>query len=151
MTNPVIAAYIESGERFVALARSSDDQKMSKVPASDEWNGAFIVHHMSDFEIHFAHRILRLLTEENPPIAGYSEEPYPSHLNYAKRDWRTSVELIQATRKTIGDVLSKVEASAFSRPGVHSERGPITLEDIVGSAAKHISAHTEQLNAALNS
>ena len=151
MTHPAATAYIESGSRFVALAQGSSDADMAKVPEANEWSGAFIVHHMADFEIHFAHRILRLLTEENPEIAGYSEEPYPANLHYADRDWRTSLQLIEATRKGLGDVLSQLDESAFTRPGVHSERGAITVADIVNSAAKHISAHTEQLGAAIKS
>lgn len=151
MTHQAITAYQDSGNQFVALAKASSESDMAKVPAENEWNGAFIVHHMADFEIHFAHRILRLLTEENPEIAGYSEEPYPGNLNYAQRDWKISLQLIESTRRTIGDLLSKVDESALARPGVHSERGAITLADIVGSAAKHITAHREQLEAALNS
>ncbi len=151
MTHPSATAYIESGSRFVALAQSSSDAAMAKIPEANEWNGAFIVHHMADFEIHFAHRILRLLTEENPDIAGYSEEPYPGNLRYTERDWRTSLQLIESTRRAIGDVLTKLDESAFARPGVHSERGAITVADIVSSAAKHISARTEQLGAAINS
>lgn len=151
MTHEAITAYKDSGNRFVAIAKASNDAAMSKVPAEHEWNGAYIVHHMADFEIHFAHRILRLLTEENPEIAGYSEEPYPGNLNYAGRTWETSLGLIEATRKTIGDVLTNVDAAALARPGVHSERGAITVADIVSSAAKHISAHAEQLEAALAS
>lgn len=151
MTHEVISAYQDSGNRFVAIARASNDAAMAKVPAVNEWNGSFIVHHMADFEIHFAHRMLRLLTEDNPEIAGYSEDPYPVNLNYAARDWRTSVELIEATRKTLTDVLSRVDEAALSRPGVHSERGAIKLQDIVKSAANHINAHADQLEAALNS
>jgi len=151
MTHEVITAYQDSGNRFVSIARASNDAAMAKVPAVNEWNGAFIVHHMADFEIHFAHRILRLLTEENPEIAGYSEDPYPVNLNYAARDWKTSVQLIEATRKTITDVLSRIDEASLSRPGVHSERGAIKLQDIVKSAANHINAHADQLEAALNS
>lgn len=151
MTHPAASAYIESGARFVDLAKASTDLEMAKVPEANEWNGAYVVHHMADFEIHFAHRILRMLTEENPEIAGYSEEPYPTNLHYADRDWRTSLHLIESTRKAIGDVLSQLDESAFDRPGVHSERGSITVADIVSSAAKHISAHTEQLGAAIKS
>ncbi len=151
MTHEVITAYKDSGNRFVSIARASNDSDMAKVPAENEWNGAFIVHHMADFEIHFAHRILRLLTEENPEIVGYSEEPYPGNLNYAARDWKTSVALIEATRKAISDVFSRVNEASLSRTGVHSERGAITLHDIVKSAANHINSHAEQLEAALKS
>jgi hypothetical protein len=59
--------------------------------------------------------------------------------------------LIDATRKTIADVLSRIDANALARPGVHTERGAITLHDIVKSAANHINAHADQLEAALNS
>lgn len=151
MTHSAITAYIDSGNRFVEVAKASDDIAMAKLPAENEWNGAFVVHHMADFEIHFAHRILRLLTEENPEIVGYSEEPYPGNLNYSKRDWRVSLAVIEATRNGITDVLSKLDEQALSRPGVHTERGAIKVSDIVMSAASHISAHTEQLGAALKS
>ena len=144
-----VEAYIESGARFVAIAESASDASMMKSRSDGEWNGAFIVHHMGDFELHFSHRVLRMLTEENPDIAGYSEDPYPTNLNYQNRDWRLSLATVKAARTMTADILSKIDADMLSRPGVHSERGPITVSDILVSAARHISAHADQLSDAL--
>lgn len=149
MNNEIINAYIESGEKFLALAESSKEDAMNKVPAEGEWSGAFIVHHMGDFELHFSHRVLRMLTEDNPEIVGYSEEPYPGNLNYAARDWRLSLATVRSARAMTADILRKIDSSMLARPGVHTERGAITLADLLGSAAKHIASHTDQLAAAL--
>jgi hypothetical protein len=149
MSEEIIKAYIESGEKFVAVAKAADHQAMNKEAPKGEWNGAFIVHHMGDFELHFSHRVLRMLTEDNPEIVGYSEEPYPGNLNYAARDWRLSLATVSAARSMTSDILKKIDASMLARPGVHTERGPITLADIISSAAKHIASHTEQLTSAL--
>ncbi|MFZ9774704.1 MAG: DinB family protein, partial [Candidatus Nanopelagicaceae bacterium] len=149
MSEEVIKAYIESGEKFVSVAQGADNTAMNKKAPDGEWNGAFIVHHMGDFELHFSHRVLRMLTEDNPEIVGYSEEPYPGNLNYAARDWRLSLATVSAARSMTSDILKKIDASMLARPGVHTERGPITLADIISSAAKHIASHTDQLTSAL--
>lgn len=149
MSNEIIKSYIDSGEKFVAVAEVASDAAMKKNAPEGEWNGAFVVHHMGDFELHFSHRVLRMLTEDNPEIVGYSEEPYPGNLNYAARDWRLSLATVRAARSMTSDILKKVDQSMLTRPGVHSERGPITLADILSSAAKHIASHTEQLTTAL--
>ena len=149
MSNEIIKSYIDSGEKFVAVAEVANDAAMNKNAPEGEWNGAFVVHHMGDFELHFSHRVLRMLTEDNPEIVGYSEEPYPGNLNYAARDWRLSLATVRAARSMTSDILKKIDQSMLTRPGVHSERGPITLADILSSAAKHIASHTEQLTTAL--
>jgi hypothetical protein len=151
MSNEIISQYVTSGEAFIKVARAASNEAMSKLPDPKEWSGAFIVHHMADFEVHFSHRIFRLLTEENPEIAGYSEEPYPNNLNYGARDWKTSLALIESARAVVAEILSLLDPAVLSRPGVHSERGAITLSDIVTSAAKHIDAHRLQLETALAS
>jgi hypothetical protein len=145
MSQELITSYIQSGNDFIALAKGANEQALLLPPDANEWSGTFIIHHMADFEIHFTHRILRLLTEENPPIDGYSEEPYPNSLRYDLRDWQISLALIEKSREMTGDILKKVDLSTLQRPGIHSERGAITLGDIVGSAAKHISSHKDQL------
>lgn len=149
MSNEIISQYVTSGEAFIKVAKAASDEAISKQPDPNEWSGAFIVHHMADFEVHFSHRIFRLLTEDNPEIAGYSEEPYPTSLNYGARNWRTSLALIESARSTVAEILSVLDPAVLARPGVHSERGAITLGDIVASAAKHIDAHRLQLETAL--
>jgi hypothetical protein len=149
MSHELITSYIQSGNDFVALAKSASEKALLAAPEANEWNGAFIIHHMADFEIHFTHRILRLLTETNPPIDGYSEDPYPNALRYDLRDWQISLAAIEKSRELTADILKKVDLATFQRPGVHSERGAITLADIVGSAAKHISSHKDQLATAI--
>lgn len=149
MSDEIIKAYIESGEKFIAVAEAAENSAMNKSAPDGEWNGAFVVHHMGDFELHFSHRVLRMLTEDNPEIVGYSEEPYPGNLNYAARDWRISLATVRAARLMTSDILKKIDPSMLTRPGMHTERGAITLADILSSAAKHIASHTEQLTAAL--
>ncbi|MBM3719660.1 MAG: DinB family protein [Actinobacteria bacterium] len=149
MSDEIIKAYIESGEKFIAVAEAAENSAMNKSAPDGEWNGAFVVHHMGDFELHFSHRVLRMLTEDNPEIVGYSEEPYPGNLNYAARDWRLSLATVRAARLMTSDILKKIDPSMLTRPGMHTERGAITLADILSSAAKHIASHTEQLTTAL--
>lgn len=149
MSRELIAEYLDGGKRFVALARTVSLKDIDRSPASDQWSPAFIIHHLSDAELHFATRFLRILTEDKPAIQPFDEDVYPSRLNYSQRDPQLSLRSFEAVNKTMADLLSQIPEVDWERQGVHAERGDLSLIAAVKLTRNHVQAHIEQLEQVL--
>lgn len=150
MKSEIIDQYLLSAESFFNFATNLNESELKKAPSENEWSGAYVIHHLADFEIHFSHRILRILTEDNPLIESYDESTYVDALNYANRDIAVSLNSILANRKLIHEILTKADDSVLERPAVHSVKGDIKLKNLLQSSTGHLNDHAEQLKAAVN-
>jgi DinB superfamily len=111
----------------------------------DEWSASFIVHHVSDAELHFAARYLSMLASDNPTMVYFDEELYPDALRYEKRNITKSLAAISGVRAMILDVLSHIEESALARITTAEDGQVRSLGELLELADGHMAAHTEQL------
>lgn len=151
MKSDIVENYLLSAEEFLKVAKEAKPSNLAKKPKEAEWSGSYVVHHLADFEIHFSHRIIRILTENNPLIESYDESVYANLLNYQDREVSESLDSILANRKLIYEMLSRLDESVLERPAVHSVKGEIKLKNLLQSATGHLNDHREQLSNAINS
>lgn len=149
MSNEILESYLAAADNFVSVARSASLEKLATPPSTGEWSGAYVIHHMADFEVHFSHRFLRILTEDNPDIESYDESNYPSVLKYDSRNIDESLNIIVGLRNFIYQTLNNLDDSVLDRPATHSVKGSITLKNILQSSTGHLVDHAAQLKTAI--
>lgn len=149
MSQELIAEYLDSAGRFIALARTVSSVDMDRSPDPGQWSPAFIIHHLSDAELHFATRFIRILTEDKPAVQAFDEDIYPARLNYSQRDPQLSLRSFEAVNKSMGDLLSQISEVDWKRQGVHAESGNFPLIAGVKTSRNHVQAHIEQLEQVL--
>lgn len=149
MSNEILENYLAAADNFISVAKSASLEKLATPPSAGEWCGAYVIHHMADFEVHFSHRFLRILTEDNPDIESYDESNYPSVLKYDSRNIDESLNIIVGLRNFIYQTLKNLDDSVLARPATHSVKGSITLKDILQSSAGHLVDHATQLKTAI--
>lgn len=110
-----------------------------------EWSAAFIIHHVSDAELHFAARYLSMLASDNPTMVYFDEELYPDALKYAKRNITKSLASISGIRVMVTDILSNIEEDDLARITTAEDGKVRTLGELLSTADEHMKAHTEQL------
>lgn len=147
--NQLAKDYLNLGNEFVTFVKNKSDAELTKPGPENEWSAAFAIHHLADFEIHFASRFLRIITEENPEIQSYDESLYVDKANYATRNVRTSIQTIEATRNQLGEILGSLSDKDFDRPTKHAEKGQIKLSDLIGYCNNHIKSHLDQVKSSL--
>ena len=59
------------------------------------------------------------------------------------RDLEEELTILDKTRSQMARILRKLPETALERVGVHNERGPRTLEQLMQSAIAHISHHVK--------
>jgi hypothetical protein len=151
MSQTHVDTYIALHADFVSLARSMSDAKLEQPPKNGEWSAAYVLHHLADADMHFATRFLNILTVENPAIVGFDEDVYPDRLHYKNRSAVDSLAAIEGISKAIANILTLADENDWKRTGIHSEKGAVTLLDILNLTTGHVKGHTEQLKEIISS
>ena len=123
-----------------AVASMNPDQLKAR-PILGKWSTLEVVCHLSDFEPIMADRMKRVLSHDNPALLGADENRFAATLAYHDRDLEEELAVIAATRMQLARILRAQPAAAFQRVGLHNERGPRTVEQLLTGAINHINHH----------
>lgn len=134
----------KSTSEFLDAVALFADRERTLAPQG-EWSAAYIVHHTSDCELHFATRYLFILGSENPAMPFFEEDRYPEALHYEERTVAKSLASIVGLRAMVLEILSVISEDAWLRTTTAEDGTKYSLSDLVQKAGEHIAAHTEQL------
>jgi uncharacterized damage-inducible protein DinB len=123
-----------------AVAGMSREQLLAR-PVAGKWSTLEVVCHLVDFDPVYADRMKRTIAEDSPQLVGADEKRFAAALHYHDRDLEEELALLEHTRSQMGRILRALPPEAFRRVGVHNERGPLTLEQMVGAITNHIPHH----------
>jgi uncharacterized damage-inducible protein DinB len=125
-----------------AVSSMTRDQLLAR-PVPGKWSTLEVVCHLSDFEPVFADRMKRVLALDQPTLLGADENRFAATLAYQDRDLEEELALVEQTRRQMARILRRQPAEALARVGIHNERGPRTLEQLLTDAINHINHHVK--------
>ena len=139
----LIEAYV-AGPRILrqAVADMTREQLFAR-PLPGKWSTLEVVCHLADFEPIMADRMKRVIAEDRPTLLGADESRFAAALAYHERDLEEELTIIDKTRQQLARILRKLPEAALQRQGVHNERGPRTLEQLLTGASNHIPHHVK--------
>ena len=114
-------------------------------PEPGKWSIRTIAAHLADGEVVGAHRFRAVIAEDNPVIQAYDEKAWAERLDYARRKPSASLDTFRRARLENYELLKELPESAFERRGTHTERGSITLADLLKIYAEHAESHARQI------
>ena len=85
------------------------------------------------------------LTEDNPTIRAYNEDAWSKLPDVAKEPIETSLVLLETLHKRWITLLESMKQEDFTRPLVHPEIGPVTLDACSRLYAWHGAHHTAHI------
>ena len=127
------------------LTKGSGGAKARKRPAPGKWSISEIVAHIADTELVAGLRIRLILGQPDVPIQGFDQDAWVTALHYEKRDLRKSFEQYRALREANVALLKTLTPEEWKQHGMHSERGPESVETIVRMMAGHDLNHIAQI------
>jgi uncharacterized damage-inducible protein DinB len=123
-----------------AVAGMSKEQLLAR-PVAGKWSTLEVVCHIADFDPILANRMKSIIAEEKPQMLGNNDSLYAAALAYHQRDLEEELTIVERTRSQMARILRTLPAEALSRVGIHSERGPLTLERMLTVTTNHIPHH----------
>ena len=143
--NDLIDAYLASLPRLRrAVGDLSPDQLRAR-PVPGKWSTLEVVCHLVDSEQAWCHRMKRVIAEERPLLIGYHESRFTAALPYHEAILEDELALLEGMRRQMARMLRTQPEAAWSRTGVHSERGLITLEEMLQAEVEHVPHHIAQI------
>jgi uncharacterized damage-inducible protein DinB len=123
-----------------AVAGMSTEQLRAR-PVAGKWSTLEVVCHLADFDPILADRMKRIIAEDRPQMLGADEQRFAAALAYHDRDVEEELALVERTRAQMARILRTLNPEALQRVGVHNERGPLTLQQLLEVTIKHIPHH----------
>jgi hypothetical protein len=123
-----------------AVSGMSKEQLQAR-PIPGKWSTMEVICHLADFDPILADRMKRVIALDRPPLIGADENRFAATLAYHQRDLEEELTVIEKTRAQLARILRTLPEEALGRVGVHNERGPLTLEQLLASATRHIHHH----------
>ncbi len=137
----LIEDYLQGPATLRQAVAGLDAEALTARPVPGMWSILEVVCHLADSEQAYCHRMKRVIAEEKPLLPGYDETRFAASLAYHERDLEEELSLLESMRTQMVRVLRNVPESAWSRKGVHTEQGMMTLEDLLRTEAEHIPHH----------
>ena len=134
------------GAELLSVATTgAANPELDYVPAPGKWSARQIACHLTDAEAVGAMRMRQVIAEPNATMVCYDEKAWTEKLNYGQRKIGQIVESFRRLRADNHELLAALPAEAFERWGTHSERGKLTLLELVRIYAEHAEQHCRQI------
>ena len=141
----LIDAYLASLPQLRRAVADLSLEQLRARPVPAKWSTLEVVCHLVDSEQAWCHRMKRVIAEERPLLIGYDESRFTAGLPYHEANLDDELTLLEAMRRQMAGILRAQPAAAWSRTGVHSERGLITLEEMLQAEVEHVPHHLAQI------
>lgn len=138
---PLIDTYVEGPATLRRAVAGLDRAQLTARPVPGKWSTLEVVCHLADFEPILANRLKRVLADERPILLGADEKRFAAALAYQERDLEEELAIVDLTRAQMARILRTLPDDVLARVGVHNERGPLTLEQLLTGATRHITHH----------
>lgn len=141
----LIAKYAAGIDMMHGATAGLDAAQLDAYPVPGTWSIRQIVLHITDTELVDVDRMRRTIAEENPLLMGFNENCFIARLHNDRRDVALACDAYRTLRRSMTELLRLLSPDDFRRTAVHSERGKLTLADLVTHAIDHVEHHLKFL------
>lgn len=131
--------------RIARAVEGYNETALHTASVEGEWSAADILAHMRASDAIVAYRAYVLLTRDNPTLLAYDERHWAEVARYVESNFRSSLALYALHRAEMVNMLRHTNLEDWQRAGLHEERGPVSLLDVVTSLVEHEEEHCAQL------
>src|SRR5580698_2408979 len=107
------------------------------VIAPGKWSIRQLMAHLADADLVAAHRFRQVIAEDNPTIVAFDQNKWAANLDYSRRKLKQSLETFRRLRAENYELLKALPESTYERAGNHTERGVVTLRQMLDGHAGH--------------
>jgi hypothetical protein len=145
---PELLERFRRGAELVAVSiTGAAGSELDFAPEPGKWSIRQIVAHLADAEIVGTMRLRRVIAENDPKLEAFDQDAWTQNLDYARRKTSQALETFRRIRGENYELLKQLPESAFDRAGIHSERGRLTLKQLLQGYAEHAESHAAQMRA----
>ncbi len=137
----MIEAYLAGPAALRQAVKGMTPEQLQARPIPGKWSTLEVVCHLADFDPILADRMKRVIALDRPQLLGADETRFAATLAYHQRDVEEELTILEKTRSQLARILRTQPEDVLGRVGVHNERGPLTLEQLLATTTRHVHHH----------
>lgn len=111
-----------------------------------KWTLRQVIHHLADSHLMAFARTKQILVEDQPKLLAYNQEKWAKMKDYDRSiPVGASLGILRGIHERWCKLFEGATDSDWTRTGLHAERGPMTLDDILTLYARHGDNHVKQI------
>jgi len=126
-----------------------DDATLRRAEAPGKWSAIEVIQHLADTEVVLAWRTRQILTVDRPEIQGYDQDAWARTLGYAAMPLDMALGQLRGVRAANLRLWRSLTPAELAREGLHSERGPESLDLLIRMMGAHDLVHRRQIDRVL--
>ena len=146
-SSPLIDRYEAGGPILVYASSAIAPEHEQARPGPGAWSLAELAAHLVDTDLVFAERMKRVIAEDDPVLVSFEENAWIDRLDGHEMSLAEAVNLLAANRRWITPILRRCTEADFARTGQHTERGRMTLAELLAYVTNHLDHHLRFLYA----
>ena len=127
------------------LTLGMSDADARRPEREGKWSVIQIVQHLADSEVVYGYRGRVIVAENAPTILGYDQDRWATMLHYPEETLPDSLGDLRVMRSRNLRFLRRLKPEELQRAGMHNERGPESVRDMVRLLAAHDLLHRAQI------
>jgi hypothetical protein len=141
-----------AGELLPWLERRTaglDDAVIRRPEVPGKWSVLEVIQHLADTEVVYAWRTRQILTQDRPAIQGYDQDAWARTLGYDSADLAVALGQLRGVRTANLRLWRSLTPAQLARVGLHSERGPESMDLVLRMMGAHDLVHRRQIDRVL--
>ncbi|MBP9892003.1 MAG: DinB family protein [Planctomycetes bacterium] len=137
--------YLSAVEQFCEAALAVPADRLDFKPGEKAWSSREVAFHAAEVDQNLGMRLRRLLTEDNPTLAGVNLPGWVELLHKAQLDVRLALDSLRASSALNVALIEALAPAQLTRKGRHSEGHDVTVAGLCVYFALHLESHVKQL------
>lgn len=126
-----------------------DDAVLRRPEAPGKWSVIEVIQHLADSDVVVAWRSRLILAEDRPAIQGYDQDAWARNLGYGHASLDVAMGQLRGVRTANLRLWRSLTPAQRARVGIHSERGPESLDLLLRLMGGHDLVHRRQIERVL--
>ena len=132
-------------DRIRELTAGLTPEQIAANPAPGKWSIYQIVGHLADCELMFQTRGRMIMFQNNPTLVAFDQDPWVLGWMRENEPWEETFLRFDVLRRSSLRLFGNATGHDLLRYGTHTERGPVTVEDIINTMGGHDINHLQQI------
>ncbi len=140
-----IAVQRETPAALSHLIEGFSPEQLRVRPAPDKWSVAELLAHFAEAEMGAFWRYRQMIEHEGSSLLSYDQELWSILGDYSTTDPNDSLQLFVLLRRANLGMFGRLSPEQWQSRGIHTERGEMSVRDLVTQIAGHDVNHLEQI------
>ncbi|HEY7307461.1 MAG TPA: DinB family protein [Bryobacteraceae bacterium] len=140
-----VAMQREAPGTLARLIEGIPAETLQRPPAPGKWSVCAILAHLAEDEVANAWRYRQMIENSGLNLPSFDQIEWARLGDYDSWNPREALEIFRLLREANLRMLAKLTPQEWECFGVHSERGRMTVRDLVAQMAGHDMNHIEQV------